>query len=739
LAERGWKKTLERIWSRWALLRALAVGGMVGLLVAVMTYQIAPGFFQGIENNLYDARVRSALETTPPLDPDESGIVVITIDNRSIAPKYLGRFSEWPREYHARVARQLADWGAAAVFNDLIFAEDTRRPETDLELATAFGEAGIVYNAIDLIDLSNMMYRSTVDDEEIGRNAPLSFLQVKDVPGAERLPDFKTVKVLEAPSEIVQRASLALGLVNVVSDPDGVIRRLPLLYRYGDALFPAIGFRMFLDLVGINLSEIRVEPGRAITAGPFTFPVDSECRYLLRWYPDQAESIFEETSLGPFRQISYYDVLEGRVPSEYFAGTVCLIGPTAPGLEDLKATASSPALPGVMIHATLLTNLARRETVAHMNDGQAMLLVFLLAVLAAWLALRFRISVGSAANVALLLVFVVLSVWAYAQFALWLELFRPAVGLVLGFTAAMTFRYMTEERQKRVIKGAFQQYVSRDVVDEMLQDPDKLKLGGERKELTILFADIQGFTSFSEKLAPEELVKFLNRFLTIMSNVIFEHHGTVDKYIGDAIMAIFGAPLPLPDHAARGVRAALGMRRQIDGVRQEYGGFLPETFDMKLGLNTGPMVVGNMGSDIRFDYTVLGDNVNLASRVEALTRQYGVGLLVTEATLAALDGESFLAREIDRVRVKGKAKPVSVYEVLAEAGTPEDTSELRARLAAFTEGLTAYRAQEWDRAEAAFQGLGNDPAATVFSERCRLLREHPPGPDWDGVWVMKTK
>ncbi len=736
MAEAGWKKTLERVWGRWALLRALAVGGAVGLLVAVVSYQLAPGFFQGIESNLYDARVRSALHTTEPLDPDESGIVVITIDNRSLLA--MGRFSQWEREVHARMARQLADWGAAAVFFDLIFETDPIRPESDRMLARAFGDAAIVYNAIDLIDEASLVYRSVLDDEQITRNAPRSYLRVSEVPGSERLPDFKTVKALEGPSEIVQRASLALGLVNVVSDPDGVIRRLPLLYRYGDYLFPAIGFRMFLDLVGINLDEIVVEPGRAVTAGPYVFPVDTECRYLLRWYPDQPEQLFDETVFGPFRQIPYYDVLEARLPTEYLAGTVCLIGPTAPGLEDLKATSSSPALPGVMIHATLLTNLARQETVRHMRDGQAMLLVFGLAVLAAWLALRFRISVGSVANVVLLVVFVFLCVWSYAEQARWIELFRPAVGLVLGYTGAMTFRYMTEERQKRVIKGAFQQYVSKDVVDEMLQDPDKLQLGGERRELTVLFADVQGFTSFSEKLAPEELVKFLNRFLTIMSNAIFEHHGTVDKYIGDAIMAIFGAPLPLPDHAVRGVRAALGMRSQLAGVRQEWGDFLPETFDMKLGLNTGPMVVGNMGSDIRFDYTVLGDNVNLASRVEALTRQYGVGLLVTEYTWASVN-EGFVGREIDRVRVKGKAQPVGVWEVLAEAGTPEDTAGLRSRLLTWAQGLSAYRAQQWTEALAAFTSLENDPAAAVFDERCRHLEEHPPGAEWDGVWVMKTK
>lgn len=715
------------LWNRLVWLRALAVGGGVGLLVGWFTYIASPGLFQGFEAGLFDMRVRFAGELNEPPDPDESGIVVITIDNYSL--KRIGSFRQWPRDIHGRLARKLSEWGASAIFFDLLLTGEDEDPEVDRRLAESFGDAGVVYNAVSLTDTESFVYKSVVEDWPILDNSPRSVFRLEQFPGAERLPDQKGPKVLEGPPPRLCRSSLALGLVNVVGDEDGVIRRQPLFFRYGDVLLPTAALRIYLDMTGVNREDLRLDPGRALYAGDQPIPIDAQGRYLLQWYPGE----------GPFRTLSYYEVLEERVPGEYFEGRICLIGPTAPGLEDLKATPANRALPGVFIHATLLANLMRGDTVGRMTPGAGILLIVALGMLAAWFALRLRITFGVIAVAAVFLLGAGFTFYAYARWAYWAELFRPALGLLGGYTAAMVYRYFTEERQKLMVKGAFQQYVSPAVVDEMLLHPDKLTLGGERKELTVLFADIQGFTSFSEKLDPEDLTNFLNKFLTVMSRVIFEHRGTVDKYIGDAIMAIFGAPLPSDDHALHGVRAALGMHRALREFRTEWESFLPDSFDLKLGLNTGPMVVGNMGSDIRFDYTVLGDNVNLAARLEALTRQYGVSLIVSESTYRAVEGNGFLARELDRVRVKGKDLPVTIYELLAEAGSGEDTPELRRRTAVFSEALDLYRAQRWADAIERFEMLVDDPAAAVFADRCRYFADNPPGKDWDGVWVMSTK
>lgn len=709
-------------------LKALAVGGGSALLTVLFSYYLAPGPFQAFENNLYDMRVRFENGMADELDADDTGLILIMIDERSLA-EY--KQFPWPREYHGRLASQLADWGATAVFFDIVLEDDARNPEEDVRIALDFGYAGIVYTAMAMKERGGEYFSSQIDEEQIKEDAPRSLIPLERIEGSELLPDYSGTMFLEGPISRIARASFGLGLVNVFPDEDGVLRRQPLLIRDGDVVVPTTAFRLLIDVMGINYEEIRVVPGEAIYAGPYTFPIDRQGRFRIKWYPNDDYYI-------PYREFPYYDVLEGRVPGEFFSGKICVIGPTAAALEDLKATPSSLALPGVKIHTTLLSNLVRGEHVTAMDKTMAILLIFLIGIIVAWFALRFRTILGMALTALLTVIGVVAAFYVYIQYTYWAELFRPLTGLVVCYTSTMVYRYVIEERQKRVIKGAFQQYVSPDVVNEIIQDPEKLQLGGERRELTVLFADIQGFTGFSEQLEPEDLTNFLNKFLTVMTHRIFDHQGTVDKYIGDAIMAIFGAPIPFEDHAVKGVEAALGMREELENTRKEWQNTLPATFDLKLGLNTGPMVVGNMGSDVRFDYTVLGDNVNLAARLEALTRQYGVGLLISESTRDPL-GDDFLLREIDAVRVKGRKKPVRTFEVLAKVGTEKDTVELRQLIDDFAQGLELYRARKWDEAQKIFNSLGEDPASVVFSGRCDLLRDESPGEEWDGVWIMTTK
>lgn len=711
---------------RGSALKALLVGGGSALLVAVVAYLLAPGLFQSFENQLYDMRVRFAADTREPPDPD-SGIYVVRIDDSALE-KY-GRFAQWPRTMHGQLASQLGEWSAAAIFFDLLFTQEDRDPAVDRALAEGFRQAGVVYSAISLTDRESYFFESRIPKDELIRNAPRSVFRVEEIPGSETLPDLAETKILEGPAPLITRACLGLGLVNVFGDDDGVIRRQPLLLRHGDLVIPTVSFRLFLDLLGINSDEVHLVPGETLHAGPYSFPVDRNGCFLIHWYPPDR---------GPYRELSYYDVLEARIPTEAMAGAVCLIGPTAAALEDLKPTSAGLAVPGVKIHTTLLANLARLDTVGMMGRWQGILLAVLLGALAAFFAVRFRTTGGVLLSVGLLLLLLVAGFYAFAAWSYWIELFRPALGLTVAYAGTMAYRYMTEERQKRVIKGAFQQYVPPAVVDEMLLYPEKLRLGGERREISVLFADIQGFTGFSEQLDPEELTHFLNRFLTEMTRRIFEEQGTVDKYIGDAIMALFGAPLSFDDHAHRAVEAGLGMRREVERLRAEWGGQVSASFDMKIGINTGAVVVGNMGSDMRFDYTAIGDNVNLAARLETLTRKYGVGLLISESTREAV-GEEFMVRELDLVRVKGKTRPARVFEVIGHTGSVEDTPEARERIRTFNEGLGHYRARAWDQALACFSSLDGDPAAEVFAERCEHLKDEPPGSEWDGVWVMKTK
>jgi adenylate cyclase len=323
-----------------------------------------------------------------------------------------------------------------------------------------------------------------------------------------------------------------------------------------------------------------------------------------------------------------------------------------------------------------------------------------------------------------------------------LQAVSPVLAGVIALVLSLRVRVATEEERAQRIRQTFEHYVSGGVVEEMIRHPERVKLGGERREMTVLFSDIRGFTSISETLDPEALVRLLNEFFTPMTRLVLENGGTLDKYMGDALMAFFGAPLAHPDHAARACRAALAMRDELvrlnDGWHRD--GKLPPhlTLGIGIGLNSGEMSVGNVGSEVVFGYTVIGDNVNLGSRIEGLNKDYGSQILVSEFTARAA-GDGFLFRELDWVRVKGKQKPVGIHELLDAAPGSLDQA---GRAALFARGLAAYRAQDFAGAATLFADLADrlgDGPGKVFQERCRHYLEDPPPPDWDGVEVRTTK
>jgi len=300
-------------------------------------------------------------------------------------------------------------------------------------------------------------------------------------------------------------------------------------------------------------------------------------------------------------------------------------------------------------------------------------------------------------------------------------------------------RYLSEERERRRIKGAFTYYVSSSVVNEMLKHPEKLKLGGDRKELSILFSDIRGFTTIAEGMSPEELVHLLNEYLTVMTDIVFKYDGTLDKYMGDAIMAIYGAPLDLPDHASKACRSALEMMRELEKLNKKWLAEGKKPVDIGIGINTGPMMVGNMGSEQRFDFTVMGDSVNLGSRLEGANKNYKTNVIISEYTYEKVKGE-FLCMELDSVRVQGKREPVKIYSLLGFNDLPKTQHQTAAR---FNRGITLYKAQQWDDAIHVFEEIQavepNLYAAQVYIERCLDLKKNPLPPEWDGVYVMITK
>ena len=319
----------------------------------------------------------------------------------------------------------------------------------------------------------------------------------------------------------------------------------------------------------------------------------------------------------------------------------------------------------------------------------------------------------------------------FKYFSLDLSLIFPVVSLLLTYAGSEAYRNLIIEKRGRYLKKAFSSYVSAELVDEIVKNPDLLKLGGEKREISILFSDIRGFTTLSESLSPEELVRLLNEYLAPMTRIVMEERGTLDKFIGDAVMAIYNAPLTVAGHAGHACRSALKMLDRLGELNAEFAKRGLPRIDIGIGINTGQAVVGNMGADMRFDYTAIGDNVNLASRLEGLNKYYGTHILVSESTRAQAEGFGF--REVDLVRVKGKNEPVSVYELLNEPGEPEP---------AFVRALALYRAQEFARAEADFAVIAaaaGDQLSKLYLERCRQFMASPPGAGWDGVYVAKSK
>jgi adenylate cyclase len=335
--------------------------------------------------------------------------------------------------------------------------------------------------------------------------------------------------------------------------------------------------------------------------------------------------------------------------------------------------------------------------------------------------------------------FWVLACYLFVHLRLWIVIVLPSATLASNYLAIISYRFFFEERQKRKVRAAFTQYVPPALITQMLQHPELLRLGGEEKELTAMFADIRGFTTLSERLSPTALVELLNEYLSSMTSIIFKHWGTLDKYIGDAIMAFWGAPYPQTDHAVRACRAALEMLETLNKLQAKWEAEGRPHIAIGVGINTGPMVVGNMGSEKRFNFTIMGDNVNLASRLEGTNKQFGTRIIISESTYLKVH-EHYVARELDLIRVKGKLKPVKIYELL---GLISEIETHRERVECFRQGLEKYRSGQWGSALETFEELTvaypEDGPSHIFVKRCHDLLEQPPEGEWDGVYVMKTK
>jgi len=465
--------------------------------------------------------------------------------------------------------------------------------------------------------------------------------------------------------------------------------------------------------------------------GNLRIPVDAEVSTLVSFRGER----------GTFRYISAADVLHERTPLADMQNKIVLVGTSAPGLMDMRSTPVGEVYPGVEVHANMISGILNqdiKQNPPYVLGANVLMLLVIGVALAILLPILSPIQ-GTLLSAGVLLFEVTVSgsLWQFGNIALPL-----AGGLIMVFTLFalnMTYGYFTTERTKRQITGLFGQYVPSEVVDEMSKNPEQVSMEGESREMTILFSDVRGFTTISEGLEPRDLSLLMNEFLTPLSRVIYGHRGTIDKYMGDCIMAFWGAPLPDTRHAYHAVLSGLEMQQALTALQPRFKERGWPEIRIGVGINTGRVSVGNMGSEVRVAYTVMGDAVNLASRLEGITKEYGAGVLVGEMTKE--EAPEFIYRELDLVRVKGKDKPVAIFEPLGLVSEVEQSTLEQIKL--FQQALRMYRKQEWDKAELQLFNLlkiaPNSKLYEVYTERVAYYRNNPPGENWDGVFVFKTK
>jgi len=519
---------------------------------------------------------------------------------------------------------------------------------------------------------------------------------------------------------MIAAGAVGAGAVNNYVDDDGVTRRLPLAIEYGGGHYMPLGLAVALAELGRPGDTQFLVGARTMKAGGKDLPVSPAATLVLDVLGKHQIPI-----------VSAADVLSGKAPRASLAGKLVFVGHTFIAT-DRVATPLDRAAFGVELHATLTENILAGRLLRGTGDGATILATLLLCglVCAAQLrAVRRRPWVPPLIALAAIVLYIVLALALFSGGTI-IAIAAPCALASCVLVAATIGGLATEGREKAKLRAVFSQYVSGPVVDRILADPARAKLGGERKELTVLFSDIRGFSLFSEGMPPEGLAAFLGEYLTPMTELVLASGGTLDKYIGDAIMAIWGAPIDVPDHAARACEVALEMQETLVALNKTWAKAGKPAVAIGIGINTGAMAVGNMGSDARFDYTVLGDQVNLGSRLEALTKEYGISILVGESTAKAA-GAGYVFREIDLVRVKGRAGAVPVFELVGRTGAVVDPT--------FATALADYRGREFAAAQTAFAALTGDSVATILAARCGVLAAEPPGEDWDGVYEQRSK
>ena len=737
--------TLARWARRFGLTRAIC---LLLLLALVPLRILDPPPLEEIRLRTFDF-----YQTLRPRQTTARPVTIVDIDESSL--KEIGQWP-WPRTIVADLVTRLTQLGAVAIGFDIIFAEPDRMSPgiAATSLRDLDEEVRNKLRSLPSNDevLAEAIRHSRVVTGQVGSAMPVARTQAESALQtgfAVRGPDpsrfLVTFAGLLHNVPAIEQAAAGRGVFSIQPERDGIIRRVPMIMQAQGAMVPALSMELLRVVTDSGAILVRTDEAgvQSVAVPGLELPTDQNGRLWVHF--DRHD---------PSRYVSATDVLQGRTLRDNVEGKLVLIGTSAAGLLDVKTTPVAAAMPGVEVHAQILESAIANSLLTYPNYaiGAELLVAVLVGLAIIIVAPMVRASTVIALGAIVVAGLMGVSWYLFSQHNLLIDFTYPLMASGFVYLTLIFINYFQEQKQRQQIRAAFGYYLSPALVEQLARSPEKLVLGGEERRMTILFSDVRGFTTISEhyKHDPQGLTRLMNRFLTPLTNAIIERNGTIDKYIGDAIMAFWNAPLDDPQQEINACEAALEMLARADMLNQEFkreadqngGKYMP--LRVGIGLNTGPCVVGNMGSDFRFNYSVLGDTVNVASRLEARTKDYRIPIIIGEGT-AKMAKEKFATMEIDRIRVKGKKEPETVFTVLGRAELDQDP-RLQSLRELTTRMLGYYRAQNWTRAldtiepcRKAAGGFGIGALYEMYAERIEAFRRDPPPPDWNGVYEAESK
>jgi len=735
---------LSRNARKFGLARVLALI----LLVALAALRVAdPQPLQELRVRVFDL-----FQVLHPREATERPVVIVDIDEKSL--RAIGQWP-WPRTRVADLINRVTQMGALVIAFDIVFAEPDRMSPSvaadffrDLDDATKAKLRALPSNDAVFADA---LRNSHVVLGESG--LPFAVAQPEGAKpsvgiaamGGDARPFLLNFPGLLRNIPILEQAGSGRGLFTIRAERDGIVRRVPIVMQAQGTIMPSLTLEMLRVVSGSSTVLIRSDKAGVQSAAVpgFVIPTDRNGQLWIHFAPHDLA-----------RYVSAADILEGKVPAERFNRRLVLFGTSAVGLLDSKTTPIDPVMPGVEVHAQVLESVLTQSVLSAPNYavGVELCAALLLGAAIIWLTPILSPAYLLMFGAAIMALTAGASWYFYVQDRLLFDFTYPLLSSALVYLTLVFSNYMSEQAQRRRIRSAFGQYLSPDLVEQLANSPEKLVLGGEEREMSILFSDVRGFTTISElyKSDPQGLTSLMNSFLTPLTNAIIEHNGTIDKYMGDAIMAFWNAPLNDAQHEVNACEAALEMLLRVETLNRQREQQSKETgqrfipLNVGVGINTGKCVVGNMGSDLRFNYSVLGDPVNLASRLEGQSKNYGVPIILGSKTATSLR-DKFAVLELDCITVKGKTEPESVYTVLgrADVAGSDQFGQLRhdvdEMLAQFRQGDFAGAANTIARCRKISNGFGLDYLLNLYDERIRTFAKDPPPADWNGVFVLDSK